>query len=692
MAKDYFDQMDAFLAPQEENRFLSGKKTGLDGKPNLSTPIVPVNKLGTTFVEKGPNGQSVVQSMMSSIRKGTGSLQLALQTDIGAAMGGGISSISKNQRQAIKEAITSSEIDWQGLEMATSLNNVGGFDGQRGGFSEQDRHRKIQAMKDAIDFNADIGFGGGVDNVSMEFSRDIAAGCFQGRDKTVKFRDFEGYDENKDASRVLIDNRTGQAITSIQTAKLGGNGPTISVPDWTRATENGVGSDGVAFEKGDYVDAVGNKLVADANDKNFIMNRVPIWDEENSTIKMKQLDWQAFKKYANQRNKEENINLTPEVWVARLQLENQFAQQKAQISYHTQRYSKELEELKELSKAEKYFIEIEEGKSEDELMASNLMMPTNPNSTGGSLLPTKYKKKSEVIAESIAQLKRGLHYAQDTVRSADTQATNTWETMQSIVDIETYGKEKAFDSYAELALHALERSKETSKPIHVGPELGWPTSFGGHPDEFIEIIQGSRKKMVEKMKSDPYYKGYSEKKMKELAQEHIAGELDTSHLSMWYNHFEKTDRHESEESRLGRFRKWYMKQMDKMADTKVIGGIQIVDSITGDHRHLPIGQGKFPVVEAVKHLQKRGYKGSIASEGHEDEGIDPGSTQYSLWDAFGASMGDGYHFGTGGAGNSFGNVYGGNGGAAGYRMAPGYTFGAYSPSEEFKPWTGVPLE
>ncbi|MGE0793407.1 MAG: TIM barrel protein [Candidatus Woesearchaeota archaeon] len=689
---DYFDQMDKFLAPNEENRFINPNSENT----HLQQPIIPISELGTTFTEKGSGQQTVLQSMISSIRRGTGSLQLAMQADHNAAMFGGVSSISKAQRQAIKEAIQSSGVKWHGLEMPTSsMSDVSGYNPQQKQFSEQKRQSHIQKIKDAIQFNAELGFGGGVDVWSQEFHRDIYSAEFNKQDKEkygTQMIDFEGFDENKDANKMLVDRRTGQ-IFQINTGQLGGNGPTISVPIYETAKENGIGPDGVPYKPGDYLDSMGNKLDANANSQKFIEERVPVWDATNGKIMTKQMTWQEFKKYTQERNEKEKANLTPEEWAVRMQLETQYGQQKAQIDYHTQRYERELEEIKDLAKAKKEFEEFEKGKSEQELLAQNLLVPVGPVSQGGQFLKPKYKKKSEIIDESIRQLKRSLSYSQDSASHSETQAINTWESIQNLQRIEEFGKKKTSDSYAELGIYALEESKKhgTAEPIHVGPELGWPTAYGGHPKEFIEIIQNARKEMVEKMKKDPQYKSmYTENEMKKLAEQHIAGEMDTSHMSMWFNHFPKQHPRESEEDRLKRFNKWYLQQMEDLAKAKVIGGLQVVDSLTGDHRHLPVGQGVFPIVEAVKILKKHGYKGSIVSEGHEDEPSEPGSTQFSLWTELGGSIGSHYHFGSTKGGNPFGNIYSGLGGAAGYRIPPGYSFGAYSPSEEFKPWSGVP--
>ena len=184
---------------------------------------------------------------------------------------------------------------------------------------------------------------------------------------------------------------------------------------------------------------------------------------------------------------------------------------------------------------------------------------------------------------------------------------------------------------------------------------------------------------------------YTDSQMQDLAKKHIQGVFDTSHLSMWYNHFPKQG-NESEEQRLNRFNKWYMDQMDKLASAGVVGSVQIVDSATGDHQHLPIGEGIFPTVDAVKRLKEKGFDGNIISEGHMYEDTEPGSTQFSLWNEFGASIGShGGHFSTAKGGNPFGNVYSGSG-AAGYRAPPNYIIGAYNPSNDWQLWSGTPLE
>ena len=675
------------MMPQEENRFLVGKTTGSEGSAHLSTPIIPISKLGATFGENNAQGQAdVLGSMLTSIRRGTGVLQLALSTPVGTQMGGGVASIGKDKRQAIKEVLKASGATWEGLEFSPQdMTNMSGFDPRQGGFSEQKRKQDLQHVRDAITFAADIGAGGGVDVWSYEFNRTIGDAKFnKGKNKFV---DFEGWKEEENAKKQLVDERTGTIIQEFETGQLGGRGMAkISVPEWKKANGHGVGSDGVTFNDGDYLDVHGNKLTSDPTSKEFIMNRVPVWNGEKSEFKSRQLDWNDFKNYAQNRNKESGMKLSAEEWYGRVQLENQYAQSRGQSIFYTGDYEAHQRQLSKLLEQQRQYREIETGKSEEELKQLGLMEPT----PDGRLV-----KKSEANNESITAEKLRMQHIHEASGMADAQANTIWDTMQHIKPIEEYGKQKTFQTFAEAGLDAMETThrRHVANPIYVGPELGWPEGYGGHPEEFVEIIKSSRQEMITKMQKDPVYRNkYTDKEMQSMAKTHIKGVMDTAHMSMWYNHFPKENSHEPEEKRLQRFNKWFMNQMDYLGKEDVVGSVQVVDSSTGDHRHLPVGQGIFPTVEGVKALQKSGFKGSIVSEGHEDEVFDPGSTQYSLWSEFGASMGSGYHFGDVSGGNSFGNVYAGRGGAAGYRAPPNYIFGAYAPSNEWSLWSEIPLE
>ena len=713
MADDnYYRGLDRYMAPREENRFLSGKTTGEDGPAKLSDPIVPLSKLGTTFAEKGPGGQGgIVQSMLASIRQGTGTLQLAMQTGTDQVMGGGFGSMGKDVRQAIKEVIKASEVQWEGLEMPTSsMSNMSGWD-NRQGFSEQKRQKDIQSVRDAINFAVDIGAGGAIDVWSQEFARGINNASFKeakgADDMDKQFVEYDGFDEAKDSVYYLVDERTGR-LDGFSTGQLGGKGPTISVPMWKRAQKAYQDSNGVMVQPGDYIDASNNKLQADSDNPRFLASRVQEWNAQKGGFEAKEMDWEEFKRYAAQRNKEEGKNLSPEQWLKRTQYEGQFMQANAQAQEYKARYEQEMQVVEQVqsdefkkklsqnrkqkdelsSRFEKLRSQIKDDKPSQEQLQELQFLDYQLRSVSDELEKQEQLEKQRPRVEQQASAYRELSSQQEA------QAREILDMSSHLKPVEEFGRKKTAQSYAQMGIYAMEQTSkhDVLRPISVGPELGWPQQYGGHTDEFITVVKDARAQMVKEMQQNPRYRNkYSNQQMEELAKKHIGGVLDTSHLSMWYNHFPHKDG-QSEEERLKEFNKWYMKQMDKLAKEEVVASVQIVDSATGDHRHLPPGQGPFNTIDAVKRLQAGGFDGPILSEGHEDEASDPGRIQYSLWEAYGASMGTTpHHFSTAPTGNSFNNVFSGAG-AAGYRAPPNYIAGAYNPSNEWKLWSETPLE
>ncbi|MFW5865666.1 MAG: TIM barrel protein [Nanoarchaeota archaeon] len=693
----YFKELDKYLAPQEENRFLDGPKKGEDGGPKLSDPIVPIGQLGTTFGETDPRSgqESIIGNMLRSIRQGTGQIQMAMQSSPdGPGIGGGIAGIGKEKKQAIKEIIKASEIDWQGLELPPShMSNLSGFDTRQNVFSEEKRRKDIQNVRDAIRFSAEIEAGGGIDVWSQEFPRTISTAKFNRTGSPdAKFESFEGFDENVHDVRYLVNEKTGR-LQAIQAASIGGQEGLnyIEIPRWKKD------------KQGNLVDAEGNPLKPDLDNPRYLMERVPEWDEKNKEFKSDKVDWKTFQKKwvpnLNRREFGDDMSRwkTPEEWWFRINnVERQYAQQRGQAIYHSQQYEMEKNRYDKLLEAKKIAENMEQGKSEEELRQMGLMEPSSMSGGGGQFITPDYKKRSEVISEELNQLKRRMQHTHESSGQADAMARNMWAVKDDVKPVEQFALDKTTDSYAELGMEAMRETMRNKgklkRPIQVGPELGFPDNYGGHPDEFIEMIQKSRNKMVEKLKKDPkIFSQYGPDGIKELAKKHIAGMMDTSHLSMWYNHFPKKNEKESESQRLKRFNKWFKKQMYKLGESGTVGSIQVVDSAAGPHRHLPPGEGVFPTVEGVKEMQKAGFNGPVVSEGHAEESTDPGKIQYSLWNEFGASIGTGYAFGGGGA-NAFGNIYGGIGGAAGYRAPSNYIVGGYSPSNEWQLWTEVPLE
>lgn len=282
------------------------------------------------------------------------------------------------------------------------------------------------------------------------------------------------------------------------------------------------------------------------------------------------------------------------------------------------------------------------------------------------------------------------------------QADEAKRKVENIKPVSKYAKEKSMNSYAELGIAAMDETlnnPNVRSPIHVGPELGWPHAYGGHPKEFVELIKGARAKMAElltteyitddkgkKYKNEHYHPGISRSQAQKQAEEHIQGMLDTGHLGMWLEHFEPTMRYNE---RVREFNKWFMKQIDYLAGEKVIGGIQAVDSAGASHGHLPAGQGIFPVVDAVRKLKDAGFHGYIVSEGHEEERFGEGRILLKTWQAFNAPIESRYGPGVP-AGRGYDNVHQAYFGRV---ASPRQMFGSYTPPfGEYKPWSEIPFE
>ena len=270
-----------------------------------------------------------------------------------------------------------------------------------------------------------------------------------------------------------------------------------------------------------------------------------------------------------------------------------------------------------------------------------------------------------------------------------------------------YGVESSVQSYAELGITAMKETRKphVKQPLYVGPEIGWPQQFGGHPDEFIELIKRSRQRMVELLtkpeladprkpfeppQKNPYYDPrFTKKKAEEYARKHIKGMFDTSHMGMWWEHW-KRDPKKTEEQNFKDFENWYMKKVEEMIKEDVIGSVQVVDSASAAHGHLPPGQGIFGDVikNTMRKLKKAGWTGMVVSEGHEEEKFGEGRILYKTWEHLGGYPGR-PSYSPNFPGRSWSQM---QHSYMGRTYSPLYMFGSYAPSNEFKLWSEVPLE
>lgn len=612
--------------------------TSEDISPKLETPIVPVSQLGET-VPESLGGRNIIQTTQAAIRGGATTLQLVgMRQTTSAVTGPGAFGARYGQevRQALREVVESSGANIVGIEMPTSMNNFNGMT-QRG-FSEQARKETLSQVKEAIKFVADINRGGGVDMVAFEFQRPL----WKVEDYFEQKGIFDTTSEDKFVN--IVDERTGELSQFRKTR-------TQFLP--------------YAKYQGKYVHF--DKLPETEKQKYV--------DKRTGILEPRKFEWTDFVEWNEIENKGKSISerkAPEELFVEKLN-ENQIAQSKGVLNQYRQR----------VFDAEKILGEIESKKREaQQLLASQ---DEQEKKIGKEVL-SKIERDLPQQKELLEEYKRAEVSQLQSIREAE-------EALGSIRALEHYAPQVTAKSYAEAGISALRETQHLAnigklkKPLYVGPEIGWPDYYGGHPDEFIQIVKDARNQMV-KLLTDPKSEYFDHRikpdEAKKFAEQSIQGTFDTGHLGMWYSHF-KSNPGESEEERLKRFNKWYLEQVDKIIDAKVVGGIQVVDSHSGEHGHLPPGEGIFPVIEATKKFQEKGFKGFIVSEGHDEETFGAGRIRTKLWERLGGKIGQGY-FGQPASWGHMAPSY------FGRTYSPKFMFGSYVPSNDFKLWSEVPFE
>ncbi len=632
--------------------------------------IFPISQLGETVPEHDPTGRfkNIIQTTQAAIRGGAGTLQLVMMTPPESAIGGRPKAYGKEVRETLKEVALASKVNIAGVEMPTALNNLAGFDYQQGVFSDEKRKRSLDEVKDAIKFVADVGRGGGVDIVSWEFPRGVNEATWQKSDPLSKEK---FHQEGEQRTGWLVDERTGRTVQfrkdEIQHLPYD--------PETFRPIEK-LKEGKVELKEFRWENFV--KWSERAKDQ-IAQGIDPVTDEVLTPERKKAYD---------ERIKEGRPPITPEELYIAKQLEGQMKSLRGWQSY----YTIQAEELNE--KIER----IKQGRHPEE---PRQMTP---------------EEKQQIEAKALPKWKERYTDFLNSARGQAQQVAELEERRDHLKPIEDYALWRSTRTYAEAGIAAMRTTQEgmqkehptITKDVYVGPEIGWPEYYGSHPDEFIKIVKKSRQEMInlltkptielpdpvlgKKPDKNPYWDPtISTEKAKQLADKHIKGLFDTSHMGMWLAHFKpeqdsKTGRLETEEHRIERFKKWYLEEVNKIAEAGVVGGIQIVDSQSAAHGHLPPGEGIFPVFDAAKIFKEKGFSGFIVSEGHEEEKFGEGRIRMKTWQHAGAPVGAGYFSGPPMRWGQVQHAY------FGRTYSPQFMFGGYAPSNEFKLWSEVPLE
>jgi tetratricopeptide (TPR) repeat protein len=682
------------------------------GAPSLSDTatndvgIAPIRDIGFSV----PFGIAAgnVQGVAAKIRTGTRIMELQFS---GAGKGNRQSQTpglyGKLQRQALEELGRINKVDFT-THATWNVMGLAGMD-QQGNFSKQNKKFSIDEIKRAIDFASDVARGGNVVVHTGEFQRPISEEIWakdeQGRQM------FQNYKEEPERAIFrVVDERDGQVITQARKNRR------VARPVWLTAKAGEVYTDDQGNEQ---IVQAGEKVYIDYDNKKVVMeDRVPEFDREKGRIKTHYWNWNDFEREAKERTEEartfwrkyknnpekwenkiyfqfrnarseDEIEVYPEEAYVHATLETNAANAKGWALYYGENIEDARDQLNKLRKALKLYEKIEEDTPEDE----RWKLQREAGSTLQGILPPEMKFPTEQIRDAMRKINKQIEYSRQTSLSQEQQAADSYEQMKYVQSHRRYGLNEAYDSYAEAAIHAMRKSDEIEKqgklkqPLFVAMENIFPESYGGHPDELIDLVTGARKAMVKQLMVN----GYSEKDAQKEAEEHVKGHLDTGHLNMWRKYWvgrKDLTPEQNDEN----FNNWALGKVEQMAKMKLIGSVHLTDNLGYQDEHLSPGQGNTPMTEMVKILKKNGYDGPLVVEPGADAATDLSDFHglMKTWRLFGSPIyGVGAGLRTPGRQRHWGQV---QYSYFGQNEPPYFVFGRYSPSEDWTLWSGVPME
>ena len=630
----------------------------------------------------------------------------------------------KKQRQALRELQKANRYDFT-THASVGVSGFSGAD-QQGNFSKQQQRKAVEEIERAIHFAADVTGGGSIVMHTGEFFRHASDAKWNKEGKWKnKFKLFE--DEDKKATFRVIDTRSGAVLDTVK------KNTNIVRPEWLKYNEQNkdlwgetkgksyTDEKGRVVKKGDFVDYEGN-LVTD------LSYRLPAFDSKTNRFKTQSMGWEEISKeaevmtksarehfrnwdsmskeekkqskwenrikYARENGlKEKDIEVLPEEAYVISGLETTAATARGWAHSYGGEFDEKVQSLKKLKEAKKIYTVLQDEVDPEKQHLLKKKVRDLHLSIAGEFVDPESKLPVELIDQEMRKLKNSMMQSQEASANQWTQAETNRERIKNVQSGDTYGLQESFDAYAQAGIKAMVESdnleknqkklgREFRKPIALAIENLFPDRFGGHPDELIDVIQGSRRRMAKKLQQQ----GMSEEKAKKKAEKHIYGTFDTAHMNMWWKHWQGDQKKTFAENKVD-FDEWYLEKVEKMAKNKIIGHLHLVDSYGYDDEHLAPGEGNTPVTRALKIFKKHGYKGDIIIEPGADFDVDSGGTQTLLkaWKHFGSPI---YGVGSG-ASRSFGSV---QNAYAGQPQPPYFTIRPYAPSEDWSLWSGVPLE
>ncbi len=622
--------------------------------------------------------QNQVQALSAKIREGASRIELEFPGQgKGSSQAPTPESYGTVERREMRELAKVADV--QTTTHATFSRQ--GFSGLgQHGFNDAERYNNLKEVKKAIEFAAEATTGGAVVFHTGEWQRPISEVWGRGMDKKNPDAEFRAYEEEKDrAAFYLVDERTGQFVSAITKDKE------LFRPEYKTAkdlTPEKVGKydpdKGDALEADDFVDINGRYI--DETKAERLFERVPFWDSKNTKFEVENYDWKRIEEETKKWNeKHPNEQRRPEEMFVHIEQENAILQAKGASLFHGQRYDEESWSAKKVREALEFYKKLDQSLPESEKW--KLMTQRGVYSRASHFLPSESESIPQMLERELKELQDRMRYTHEASAAADAQAKEREELLKRIKPVDVVGLQKSTEGIARAGIFAYEQTEKNKEhlknKVYVAPENWQAEMFGGHPDELVKLVTESRKKMAEELVQ---MRGKDAEEAKRIAADHIKSTIDIGHLNLWRKHF-VAQPGESEDSRNKRFNEWAIGKTKEMIKAGIVGHIHIADNLGWDDEHLTPGEGNAPIREFVKEMEKAGIKDFIIEPGS----FNPQTALPRAWRHFGSPV---YAAGTPFA-RPFSQFHQGH---FGYSAPSNYIVGAYSPSNEWKLWSEVPME
>lgn len=631
--------------------------------------------------------ENATQSVKSRIMQGAGRLEFSF---MGKGKGNSQQptpeSYGSLERRDMREMLTINDIK-SSVHASVHMESMAGLG--KDGFSGEQQELALKEIKRAVNFAGDVTNGGAIVFHLSEWQRPLtyAGKRTINNEKSWMFKGYE--DEHEDAQLLVVDARTGDFIQGIKKDKkvyepeyksVGKHKKEI-IGTKVKVKEFGEERDHIVTEE-DWV-TVDNKVIPRyTKDTNILFNRVPEWNSESTNFVVKERDWNYFVDEAKKWNKANpDDEKTPEEILARTELENRVLQSKGASLYHAQNYEMFLRQEKKLMESLDLYEAYEHAAGDEK---ERLRMQISERSIASELLQSDRLLPTEVLKRELKDTRDHMRHIHESSAAADAQAVQYQQMIENMKTAQNYGLQKTAEAVAKVGLMAMEETKRKGlkNALYAAPENYDQHLYGSHPDEMRTVIEKSRQEMARRLVAE--HKASNQEQGLKIAEQHIRGTLDIGHLNMWRQHFNPLDKtgkeiYNNNEEREKAFEKWMVTEAEKLVKDGLIGHIHLSDNFGYDDEHLTPGQGNVPMKDFLKRLEKQGMKDII---------VEPGSFNplTALPDTLSLVGSPVYGIGRLPRFNQMQHAH------FGYNAPPFFIAGAYAPSNDWRPWTEVPLE